>query len=225
MRIVDQDFPTNIYRNILFYLFQIRHDNFPAFQSDWLLDHVTLERRRDGATFKFQCNCWLRRAHPYVTISKLPDPKSSNGNTEGNWSKSLKKTFVIILLILISIFIVGFCYYNRKLQERQREDDEQQRSSDLFNGINEYSAARTSCVNVDQNQSLPSRTERQSESHLYLLRRWKNFRDGRIARRNVQLSPPVQTQESMIIGVDPPPSYEELYPESTATNLSTNLHQ
>lgn len=115
---------------------------------------------------------------------------------------------MIILLILISIFIVGFCYYNRKLQERQREDDEQQRSSDLFNGINEYSAARTSCVNVDQNQSLPSRTELQSESHLSLLRRWKNFRDDRIARRNVQLSAPVQTQESMIIGVDPPPSYE-----------------
>lgn len=53
----------------------MRHNNFPLIHADWLLDQVIVERERDGAKFKFPCNCWLRRSRPYATISVLPGKK------------------------------------------------------------------------------------------------------------------------------------------------------
>lgn len=82
----------NAYRWILFV--QIRHDNFPPFQADWLLDQVIVEHNHDGTKYIFKCDCWLRKEHPYITLSLLQGNQLHRNSINWNLSTIVDMDFV-----------------------------------------------------------------------------------------------------------------------------------
>jgi len=198
---------------------QIRHNQFPTFQADWLLEQVIVERNRDGAKYIFKCNCWLRRGHPYITISALPDQRTIDQNKiKYSYSKN-NRGFVMILISLITSLVCLFCCYN-EYRRRQRHH------SPYFNDTIEQIREEPSLLDTNYPET-PNPTTPSSRPQLWIntIRRWKNFRN-----ELPSYSPPQTTQTAAAaptaqttIPADEPPAYEDLYPHGTTpTNAGVN---
>ncbi|UJR35600.1 hypothetical protein I4U23_028351 [Adineta vaga] len=200
----------------------IRHDNYLPFQADWLLDQVIIEPDHGGSKYTFKCHCWLRREHPYITLSTLPDENSSDKNKINNSPGNYRRTFVIILLILIGIGIGILCFHN-EYRRRQRNS-----SLSLPNTIEPMQRETTSLDSCHpQTPDIESPSSR-SQYWMNTIRHWKTLPSRLSSERRTRaaqssaatLTPTVQVMSSTD-PVDEPPSYNDLYPNQNAPMTNT----
>ncbi|CAF0979138.1 unnamed protein product [Rotaria magnacalcarata] len=196
---------------------EIRHNNFPSLHADWLLNQVIVERARDKKEYVFKCNCWLKRERPYATINVLPDPNvptKPNDNASSNL-----RTLVIVVVVLIAVVIAVICcsneYYRRKHHASMRSTYP---NESIYQEPSLLDAPYVQTPEV-QSESL------QSNLWVKTLRRWKDFRQrppSYIHAQGAQLAS-TPTMPSLVVP-DEPPSYEDLYPNSTlpATTTTSN---
>jgi hypothetical protein len=137
-----------------------------------------------------------------INISSCLDVNLSDKKSPVNSSSKHNRTFVVILIILITMVISFFCYYNRT--------GRRQRSPSLsLNETIEQSQQEPTLLDLYRSQS-PRLASTPSRSQLYAdtMRRWKNFRHGLPTYSSTRTSMPVSMPPETLISNDHPPAYE-----------------